>query len=85
MRLQQPCTHASSGQSQPALIDYYFELSDSQRKKYFLDTYDLAKKYGIAQRTVQEWINLGRIEAVLVGKKYKVYLPSFESHIRQAN
>jgi hypothetical protein len=66
------------------LVDLYFRLSDRQRQERFLDTHEVAAKFSLSQRTVQHWINLNLIAAVLVGKKkYKVDLHSVEAFLRE--
>lgn len=85
-------THAPNTPAQPKLnraepensVDLYFRLSDRQRQDRFLDTCCVAEKFSLSQRTVQHWINLNLIAAVLVGKKkYKVDLHSVEAFLRE--
>lgn len=87
---QQTPTQISSAQSplnraEPENpVDLYFRLSDRQRQERFLDTHDVAAKFSLSQRTVQHWINLNVITAVVVGKKkYKVDLHSVEAFLRE--
>lgn len=65
-------------------VDLYLRLPDHQRQERFLDTHCVAEKFSLSQRTVQHWINLNLIAAVLVGKKkYKVDLHSVETFLRE--
>ncbi|MFQ5741093.1 MAG: helix-turn-helix domain-containing protein [Acidobacteriota bacterium] len=57
-------------------LDLYLGLSPEQRSRLFVDTSTAAEKTGLSQRTIQSWIELGNIKAVLIGKKYKVYVES---------
>jgi excisionase family DNA binding protein len=64
-------------------VKFYCSLSPQQRAQLFLSTAEVAAKYGIAQRTVQDWINNGLIDAVKVGKKYQVKLQSVEDYLQR--
>jgi excisionase family DNA binding protein len=78
-------TSSSTDTTRENLLDYYLKLTNSQRKECFVSTCDAAAQYGVAQRTVQDWVNNGLIDAVLIGKRYKVYRPLVEQHIRQCD
>lgn len=79
-----PATAHTLAESGPGnLLALYCKLSDDQRKRRFADTACVAEKYGVSQRTVQHWVNHGLIEAVLVGRKYKVDLQSVEKYLQQ--
>ncbi len=64
------------------LLDYYLHLSKPQREEEFADTAQAAEMVGIAQRTIQLWIETGLIRAVVVGRKYKVYTTSLKQYLR---
>ena len=65
-------------------IDDYLKLDKQQRDKDFVNTFDASDKYGIPQRTIQHWVNLGQISAVQIGKRnLKVDLRSVEAFLRQ--
>jgi excisionase family DNA binding protein len=44
-----------------------------------LSTEDVAKLLGVSQRTIQEMIRTGKLQAVRVGKRYRV----LDQHIRK--
>ncbi|MBI1766390.1 MAG: helix-turn-helix domain-containing protein [Acidobacteria bacterium] len=65
------------------LITVYCALPPRQRQQRFFSTADIATQYGIAQRTVQDWISNGLIAAVKVGKKYHVDAPSVAAYLQR--
>ncbi len=72
----------NSDASPADLVAVYCSLSHPQRQQRFLSTAAIADRYGIAQRTVQDWINIGSIAAVKVGKKYQVDARSVEAYLQ---
>ncbi len=65
------------------LVTVYCALSHQQREERFFSTADIADKYDIARRTVQDWIGSGLIAAVKVGKKYRVEVLSVEAYLQR--
>ena len=62
----------------------YLKLSEKERAAYYADTLTTAARYGVSQRTIQQWVSLGYVSAVLVGKKnLKVDLRSVEAYLQQ--
>jgi excisionase family DNA binding protein len=64
----------------------YLSLPVNQREQEFLSTARAANRVGVSSRTIQLWIEGGKIKAIAVGKKYKVHYASLlayiENHIR---
>lgn len=65
----------------------YLSLPVNQREREFLSTAQAAKRMGVSSRTIQLWIEGGKIKAIPVGRKYKVHFGSLlayiESRIRE--
>jgi hypothetical protein len=53
----------------------------------FPGTMRAAKLVGISRRTIQFWVEIGKVEAISVGRKYKVHLESLlaliQSHVNE--
>ena len=65
------------------LLNVYLSMPVKERQKRFSDTATAAQMTGLAQRTIQLWIEVGSIQAVPVGRKYQVDLNSLWAHLRQ--
>lgn len=65
----------------------YLSLPTGQREQEFLSTALAAKRVGVSSRTIQLWIEGGKIKAIVIGRKYKVHFRSLlayiENHIRE--
>jgi excisionase family DNA binding protein len=64
------------------LLKTYCALPDLERRQRFFSTTDIATRYGVAQRTVQDWISNGLIAAVKIGKKYHVDAHSVDAYLQ---
>lgn len=64
------------------LLDLYLSLPKKQRDKQFAGTLRAAEIAGVAQRTIQLWVECGMIRAVCVGRKYQVNLDSLWEYLR---
>jgi excisionase family DNA binding protein len=53
----------------------------------FPGTTRAAKLVGIPRRTIQFWVEIGKVEAICVGRKYKVHFESLlaliQSHVNE--
>lgn len=58
------------------LLVRWLSLSCADREREFADTARAAEIVGVARRTIQGWIDDGRIQAVPIGKRYYVNLDS---------
>ena len=67
----------------PNRLDVYLKLPVPERQQRFVSTYEVALRYGRTQHTIQNWINLGSIDAVRIGNKFQVDLLSVEAYLRQ--
>ncbi|MFI5175144.1 MAG: hypothetical protein ACHQKY_09825 [Terriglobia bacterium] len=67
------------------LIDLYLGLPRKERDGMFADTARAAEIVGLSQRTIQFWIEIGLIRAILLGGKYKICLPSLKSYLVSRN
>jgi excisionase family DNA binding protein len=64
------------------LLDLYLGLSSKERDGMFADTARAAEIVGLSQRTIQLWIEIGLIRAILLGGKYKICLHSLKDFLR---
>ena len=64
------------------LLEFYLGLPKKQRDRLFVETARAAEIAGLSQRTIQLWIEIGAIQAVSIGKKYKVSLDSLRKHLQ---
>jgi hypothetical protein len=64
------------------LLDLYLSLDPKQRDGQFAGTACAAEKVGVSQRTIQLWIEIGKIRAILLGGKYTVFIPSLWQHLK---
>jgi excisionase family DNA binding protein len=64
------------------LLRQYLSLPANQREQEFLSTRRAAKRVGVSTRTIQLWIEDGKIKAISVGRKYKVHLGSLLAYIK---
>lgn len=53
-------------------VDLYLRSSPRERRVQFLDTANVARFFGVSQRTVQYWIHSRKLPAVRVGRTYRV-------------
>lgn len=65
------------------LLKMYCALPAPERRQRFFSTTDIATRYGVAQRTVQEWVSNGLIAAVKIGKKYRVDAHSVDAYLQR--
>jgi excisionase family DNA binding protein len=69
------------------LLQLYLSLPADQREQVFPGTTRAAKLVGISRRTIQFWVEIGKVEAISVGRKYKVHLESLlaliQSHVNE--
>lgn len=68
--------------SDEQLLDFYLGLPSKERDGMFADTARAAEIVGLSQRTIQLWIEIGLIRALLLGGKYKICLQSLKNYLR---
>ncbi|MBZ5538513.1 MAG: helix-turn-helix domain-containing protein [Acidobacteriia bacterium] len=68
--------------SDEQLLDLYLGLSSKERDGRFADTARAAEIVGLSQRTIQLWIEIGLIRALLLGGKYKICLQSLRGYLK---
>lgn len=64
------------------LLHLYMSLQREQRDALFAGTARAARITGVARRTVQFWVESGYIEAIVIGRKYKISLESLRLFMR---
>ena len=67
------------------LVRHYLRLTADERRRLFLTTRQAAQLVGTAQRTVQSWINEGKLEAIRLGGRYLVHSESIAGLVRSAS
>ena len=65
------------------LMELYLAMPPGQRDKMFADTARAAEITGLTQRTIQFWIEIGAIQAVAIGRKYRVSLESLTGYLKK--
>jgi excisionase family DNA binding protein len=65
------------------LLEEYLASSAEGRDRQFPDTAGAAQIVGLSRRTIQLWIELGEIQAVLIGGKYRVSLDSLRAYLKR--
>lgn len=68
--------------SDQELLDFYLSMPPEKRVERFADTARVATITGLGQRTIQFWIEIGVIRAVLIGRKYHVCLHSLTHYLK---
>jgi len=63
------------------LLQRYLSLPANEREREFLSTSRAAKHVGVSSRTIQLWVEGGRVKAIPIGRKYKVHLGSLLAYI----
>jgi excisionase family DNA binding protein len=64
------------------LLNRYLSLSESQRDHEFPTTRRAEELTGVSRRTIQYWIDIGEVEAIFVGRRYRVYFASLKSYLQ---
>lgn len=67
------------------LLREYLGLPVQEKKDRFLTTAEAAELTGVARRTVQWWIESGNVDAIRVGRTYRLCLRSLEKWLLQQN
>jgi excisionase family DNA binding protein len=68
--------------SNEQLLDFYLGLPSKERDGMFAETARAAEIVGLSQRTIQLWIEIGLIRALLLGGKYKICLQSLRGYLK---
>lgn len=82
-----PTSEARFNDAADQLMQRYLSLSADAREQEFPGTARAAQLVGVPRRTIQFWIEIGKVEAISVGRNYKVHLKSLlsclHSHVTQ--
>jgi len=70
--------HYSNG-----LLEQYLAMTHMLRNQKFPTTARAAVVVGISQRTIQYWIEIGEIEAVYIGNKWRVNIDSLIEFLKK--
>jgi excisionase family DNA binding protein len=65
----------------PDTVDLFWSLSPLERERQFVTTSEAAHQIGISRRTLQNWVQLGEVRAIKVGKNYRVLLASVKARL----
>lgn len=77
-----PGVSSSEHQTDEELLDLYLALPQKERDRRFVNTAKAAEICGMAQRTVQCWIEMGLVRAIPIGKRYRVCTESLYAHLK---
>jgi len=69
--------------SNNVLLEQYLAMPQMLRNQKFPSTALAAAFVGIPQRTIQYWIEIGEIEAVYLGKKWRVNIDSLIEFLKK--
>jgi excisionase family DNA binding protein len=64
------------------LFQQYLSLPVVQREKEFVSTARAAKCVGVSRRTVQYWVQTGKVKAIFIGRKCKVHIKSLLDYVQ---
>jgi excisionase family DNA binding protein len=64
------------------LLEYYLSLPKNRRDQEFAETARAAEIAELSQRTIQLWIEMGSIQAIFIGGKYKILLESMKTYLK---
>jgi excisionase family DNA binding protein len=64
------------------LLDLYLSLTCKERDARFVCTMRAAEISGLSVRTIQFWIECGYVQALFIGRKYRVDLDSLRQYLR---
>jgi excisionase family DNA binding protein len=68
--------------SRENLLEQYLDLPEDQREQKFPTTERAAKLIGVSRRTIQFWVDAGDIEAIFVGRNYRVNFDSLVTYLK---
>ena len=63
------------------MLELYLSLPKPDRQERFVDTAGAAEITGLSRRTIQFWIEIGAIQAVLIGRRYQIDLHSLKDYL----
>lgn len=72
----------ADGLTEEELLDLYLSLPPKRREERFVDTAHAAQLTGLSVRTIQFWVESGVIQAIVIGRKYRVDLNSLKKHLK---
>lgn len=86
-RIQPTAVENAAAQAQSQAVSYgelltlYLAATIKQREAYFADTARAAEIAGLSRRTIQLWIDIGVLQALRIGKNYRVSLDSLRKYL----
>jgi excisionase family DNA binding protein len=69
--------------SHEELFERYLDLRGKARAAEFVSVTDAAEIAGCSRNTVLKWINEGKVQAVKVGRRFKVWQPNLKCRLRE--
>ena len=81
-------SHDVGGKELPDFVDHelleqYLALSAENRDQKFPNTAYAAHMVGLSRRTIQFWVEIGAVRAVLIGRKYRVSIDSLRDYLKR--
>ncbi len=65
------------------LIELFLTANREDRRISFVGTGEAAERLGLSPRTVRFWVDSGLLEAIHIGKKLWIYLPSLRACVKR--
>ena len=78
----QPTISSPLDPTEEDMLDEYLKLSKQQRQDRFMGTASAAEFTGLSIRTIQSWIESGRVRAFALGKKYQLDVTSLKEYLK---
>lgn len=76
-------TGIHNGTNVPPLLATFLSMPKPERHLRFIDTREAAGHAGVSRRTVQRWIDEGKVDAVRTGHRLWVDLTSLVRFLRE--
>ena len=76
-------TAGNTEMTEEEMLELYLSLPPKLRDERFACTKFAADLTGLSLRTIQFWIESGSIQAISVGKNYRVDLDSLRKHLKR--
>lgn len=74
---------SSANLTDEELMELYLSSPKKQREERFTDTTHAAELAGLSVRTIEFWVESGAVQAVIIGRKYRVDLYSLRAYLKE--
>lgn len=66
-----------------SVAEWFWRCTPEIRRQEFLDTAGVARQLGVSRRTVQYWIQVGKLPAIRIGNTYRVARVSLRELVQE--